>query len=208
MINIITRTSNRPTHFKRLLESIDKQTYKKVNHIVINDNNDSYAIERDALQVEKIPRTAKKNGYFYHAPYNLYFNQIKQLNINPTIYLDDDDQLASNHALETIVEQFYLFNIDVLFFQFSFQNRIIPKPDLLESIVHDRYIPKVGEIGGSCFAFGPKAFPIIEWDEWSCSDQRVIAKLILNPLLTLGYVNDVMASTQTGAHGGQLPVIP
>jgi hypothetical protein len=38
LINILTRTSNRPNGFKRCRESIENQTYKNIRHIVSIDN--------------------------------------------------------------------------------------------------------------------------------------------------------------------------
>ena len=211
LINIITRTSNREEYFKRCKASIDNQTYDNINHIVGTDNSDSYA--PNAIQLSKKQRTGQQKqmyidglllpNTFYHAPYNLYLNELNDyVEEGYTMYLDDDDYLVSKDAIERIVEQVVIHDIDILFFQNIIGTKTLPTLPTLESIVEYNQAPKIGAIGGSCMLMNREALEYAIWDEWSCSDNRVIRKLLNNNGFSLGYLDKVIAATQSGAHNG------
>ena len=98
-VYILIRTSNRPIFFKNMMESIIKQTYKNIITIVHTDNtNDKYVTGDIVIHGEKIISGT--------ASYNLYCNTL--LDSVPDIdgyymFLDDDDMLFSDDAIEKFV---------------------------------------------------------------------------------------------------------
>ena len=139
----------------------------------------------------------------YHAPYNLYLNELNDhVEQGYTMYLDDDDYLTSKDAIDRLVEMIVIHDIDVLFFQNIIGTKTIPTLPTLEAIVEHNKTPKVGAIGGSCMLMSLKALQYANWDEWSCSDNRVIQKILNNNELKLGYLEQIIAATQSGAHNG------
>lgn len=104
-INILIRTSNRPTLFKRCLESVLLQDYKQINILVCTDNTEAANYVREAgispFMMEKGERSQK-----FTAPYNLYLNKLLEYVKGDWIFfLDDDDYLANNQVLSKIAEQ-------------------------------------------------------------------------------------------------------
>jgi hypothetical protein len=174
-INIITRTSNRPYEFLRCRESIINQTYKNINHVVICDNIDAakysadhcdqlYILDKETV-IKKYPYTDFGTGDF--APYNLYFNEVHHKLNGWILYLDDDDYLIDNKALETMVSQ--INNEDTLvIFKANFWNEFTI-PNNFENY------PQINNVGGGTVLFHSKY--VIDWDCWKCADFRLIEKL-------------------------------
>lgn len=90
LINILIRTSNRPTQFARCLKSIVSQNYPNIRIIISTDKPCDYIPK--GLQV--ITVTPDKNlPYFY----DCYCNSLKGMVTDGWfLFLDDDDTLAPN----------------------------------------------------------------------------------------------------------------
>ena len=183
VINILTRTSNRPTGFDVNVKSISGQTYDNINHIVAYDNDADleYINKYDGLKFVKIdreklieedtsvdPRTGK------YSPHNLYFNEmIKHVEEGWVIYLDDDDRFMHNRVIEQIVKEINKCDEDTLLvWRFKLGHSLI-----LPTEFDDDNPPRIGRIGGSCMGFHTKYNHLAEWDAWKCSDFRVIDRL-------------------------------
>ena len=99
---ILTRTSERPTFFKKCMESVRSQTYKNIIWIVHSDNPDDKYVEGDiVLHSKKVKRENMR-----HAPFNLYFNKMMDSISEKNgwfIFLDDDDKLHSKTCIEEII---------------------------------------------------------------------------------------------------------
>jgi glycosyltransferase involved in cell wall biosynthesis len=98
LINILIRTSNRPTLFKRCLDSILSQSYSNVRIIVSVDQEVNYVPQWiETIEVQKHPEL--KYGY------DLYLNDLKALvNEGWYFFLDDDDVLAPNVLSEITLD--------------------------------------------------------------------------------------------------------
>ena len=99
-INILTRSGNRPKYFKLLKNSIVKQTYPHIRHIISNDNPrcDYLKDEPHVYVVTKTPSL----GYGF---YNLYLNQLaKQVDDGWVIVLDDDSILINKTFIENLAK--------------------------------------------------------------------------------------------------------
>lgn len=175
LINILTRTSNRPIGFYNCHQSVLKQTYKNVKHYVTYDNDlDLNYIE--PLDVVKIkvqkPNQIKKSQGLVYAPYNLYCNEmLKHVNRGWILFLDDDDNLLHNRVLEEIVCEIKKANDDTLFiWKMRYPNgNVLPlKRHFKESKI------EINNIGSNCFLFHSKYKEFAKWDEWKASDFRFL----------------------------------
>lgn len=182
-ISILTRTSGRPRGFARTVESINAQTYPHLTHIVGYDTKKDLRYIKETHSRKKrrcveVPRTLLKYLYPSENPrpnrfalciHNLYFNHLHgYVPEGFIIYLDDDDYLTTPTAIEEIVS--HIPNKDTLIiWRFRVMNLELPPLDFAE--------PKHTKIGGSCFTFHTKWLPAATWDQWKCSDYRVIKSL-------------------------------
>lgn len=99
LINILIRTSYRPTTFARCIKSITDQTYKNIRVIVSYD--DPRALQYIPDWCEKLPVTKSTEPYGY----NLYCNDLKaQVKEGWFFFLDDDDRLAGPTVLQELVD--------------------------------------------------------------------------------------------------------
>lgn len=117
LINILIRTSNRPTQFARCLDSIVKQDYGNIRILVGYDNPEALRYIPKGLEV--YPVNADKSVKYF---YDLYIQQLMQYVYEGyMLILDDDDQLNEN-----ILSQLPLQSPGLIV-QLQRQNNIVPK---------------------------------------------------------------------------------
>jgi hypothetical protein len=209
VINILTRTSNRPNFFKINAESVKSQTYKNIKHIVSYDNDDdlNYLNKYEDITLVKInklklieeddspnPKTGK------YSPHNLYFNEmLKIVDDGWVLYLDDDDYFINEDCVLKIVEAINKNNEDTLiFWKFKLgDNLILPK------IINKNNPPKLYNIGSCCVCFNFKHINIIKWDAWKCSDFRIINNLFNNVNKNY-FINEVLVIAPTPGLGNRI----
>ena len=102
LMNILTRTGHREYHYKRLLDSIQSQTYKNIRHLKSCDNPSctflDFRNDKDIVQVKK--NTKLKRFY------NLYLNNLgKKVNEGWIMILDDDSKLVSPTFIEKLAAE-------------------------------------------------------------------------------------------------------
>lgn len=110
LINILTRTSNRPIGFDINVKSVKEQTYDNINHIIGYDNDEdlNYINKYDGLIKVKVDReslisadTSPNPMTGKYSPHNLYFNEMMKIVTDGwIIYYDDDDKLAHPMVIE------------------------------------------------------------------------------------------------------------
>lgn len=187
MINILTRTSNRPNYFKTCCDSIKLQTYKDINHIVGVDDIDSISYVEDYttnyVYIDPIKYKHNQNKKFwYHeeggedspAWWNAYFNDMYPLiKEGWVLFLDDDDQFLYENSLEYIINN--ISNIDeLIFWKVQFPGYTIPRnkiEDLQSSPPQPCNISSIG------FMFHSSYLNQAIWEPWGCGDFRVSHKL-------------------------------
>lgn len=202
LINILTRTSNRPNGFKINVENIKNQTYDNINHIICTDdessikyieesgfkdfiflnrqdiiNNDTFVNPSNNLTYNQIKKRNIKvphSAFGPYSPHNLYFNEmIKSVNEGWVIYLDDDDRFTTNNIVSEIVDVINNNNDDTLIYW----RMVYSNGRYLPVNMGNNFMPRLGGIGGSCFTFNIKYKDLATWDSWKCGDFRVIQKL-------------------------------
>lgn len=185
IINVITRTSNRPKGFERNYNSIKSQTYKNINHIVIYDNQvdfDDYISKYDNIKTFGVDRENLISTYtgpvfynkmFWPSYHNLYFNPVlKTIEDGWIIFLDDDDHFKDENTVQNIVN--HLKDDDTIYIwkMIVGNTMIIPRENAYKNKIF-----ALGNIGGSCFTVHSKWAKTKEWDGFKCGDFRYLKSL-------------------------------
>lgn len=203
LINILTRTSNRPNAFELNKMTVRSQTYKNVRHIVSVDDElteayvkpysdvDYVVINRDEIinnDKSVNPNTGK------YSPHNLYFNEMmKEVKEGWIMILDDDDRFSNGKALEKIVNSIPDEDTMVIW-QMRFPNGAALPPT---NVINEP--PTLGRIGSPCILFHSKYLGDTQWDGWKCGDFRFINAIynkipnkvtIADTLVTIGQIGD------------------
>lgn len=100
VINILTRTGKRESCFKILQESVNKQNYFKIRHIVSNDNpKNTYLTNiKDVYNVYSEKKTDINN-----CPYNHYLNILRtKVKSGWIIFIDDDAVLIDKYFISNL----------------------------------------------------------------------------------------------------------
>lgn len=153
LINLLLRTSYRPTLFKRLLDSINNQTHKNIRIIVSYD--DERALSYIPEYLEKI-KVFKDNSLAF--PYDNYCNDLKSLVTDGFfMFIDDDEVLASNDCIEKLCK--HLKNHFGVICQFSRNGRLKPSNELIKLKMVKRC-----KIGMPCIALHHSLKNIADFD--------------------------------------------
>ena len=213
-INILIRTSQRPKFFKDCINSIFQQTYENIKLIICIDDPKSrpyVEMYRDYIEkkypdsvivaVDRIPKNPDSYKVWqglnlYHAPYNMYFNDMHTLcDEGYIMYLDDDDMFIDRKALQIISDKIAEDTKTMLMWRVLFPDRIIPSPDNLGRIV-------AGDISGIGFAYPVEYKEHGSWDDYSFCDFRVISKLATH--LEIKTIDKVLTGIQGTSNIGGL----
>jgi GT2 family glycosyltransferase len=196
LINILTRTHDRPKYFKICRESILNQTYKNINHIVGSDMNCDYYSDTIKLILQQSSIIRPDNLASYPAPWNLHLNELqKHVKEGWIMYLDDDDKFVNSSALKIIVNNIKNEN-QLLFWRVDINGNIVPSDNGFGKIIP-------GNISGIGFMFHSKHLPV-DWGSWNFGDYRVISSLAQK--LQQKWINLVLTQTQGSPNYGQKPV--
>tara|TARA_R110000772_G_scaffold167316_8_gene278951 strand:+ start:1990 stop:2646 length:657 start_codon:yes stop_codon:yes gene_type:complete len=178
LINILTRTSNRPNGFRNNRYSITKQTYKNIKHIVCYDDGKTkdYLLDYDDITMVSINRElliaqdkSKIPGIQWRLPHNLYFNELhKEVEEGWVLFLDDDDSYRDETVIQTIVDNLPNED-DILIWQMIMPNGSFV-PD--STTMNAKRIPIISNIGTPCFAVHSKHLHKVYWDGWRAADFR------------------------------------
>ena len=196
LVNIITRTHNRPKHFKVCKESILNQTHKKINHIVGSDTECDYY---DVIKLQLQKSTYPKPDMFasYEAPWNLHLNELgKYAKEGWVMYLDDDDKFVSPDSISIIINNIENEN-QILFWRVDINNWIVPDDNGFGKVI-------AGNISGIGFMFHTKHLPV-DWGSWNFGDYRVMTQLVAKNLQHK-WINLVLTQTQGKPNFGQIPI--
>jgi len=178
LINIITRTSNRPNFFEANRASISSQTYPSIRHIVGYDDIESESYLNGYPDVEKfyipsdyadksidIPDPMTGGRFKYNLYFNFLFNKVEDGWI---LILDDDDHLANNKVVAHMASHLK-YKTDMLIFQMQYKNGNVLPAKLYKK-------PVIGKIGSPCILIHSSIAKRIKWDGWKCADYRYISK--------------------------------
>jgi len=195
LVNVITRTHNRPKHFAACKKSIDKQTHVNINHIVGTDTECDYYPEAIKLELQEVQHPKPEVGT-YPAPWNLHLNELaKQVKEGWIIYLDDDDKFVFNNSVSIAVnnidneDQMILWRVDI-------NGWVVPSTEMFGKI-------QAGNISGIGMMFHSKHLPV-DWGSWSYGDFRVITQLAAK--LKQKWIYATLTQTQGSPNNGNQPI--
>lgn len=152
LINILIRTSYRPSLFKRCIDSIRTQTYQNLRIIVSYD--DDRALEYIPEEISKIRVYKSEKPFFYDD----YGNSLKeQVTSGYFFFLDDDDVLASDTAIEQLVRN--IKNKKGVICQFSRRGHIKPS----NSLIRKRQIFR-SKVGMPCLLLHHSLKRLVDFD--------------------------------------------
>lgn len=202
VINILTRTSNRPNFFKICFESVSKQTYKNINHIISVDNIETE--EYVKKYTDNYIVVKKFDGYIPYnpiydvrrpAPYNLYLNELKnKINDGWIMFLDDDDYILDENMLNDLSKKLKDKN-QLIFWKVKFsENRIVPC-DI--NFTQER-IPVLNDFDMNGFIYHSSWNDKFDFDYYSAGDYFYVKnletiipkKFLINKVYTSHQLND------------------
>lgn len=181
LINILTRSSNRPYGFEKCYTSVKKQTYKNVRHIVSYDNEKdlkylkNFDVDLIRVNKEELDKSLTDKEGNTVAPYNLYCNKLLDtVEDGWILFLDDDDNLYHNKVLKEIVSIIKKEDEDtLLIWQMRYPNgEILPSNKFIKNKKIAKY-----NIGSPCFIFHSKYKNKARWDSFKVSDYRFLVAL-------------------------------
>lgn len=199
-INILVRTT-RKRYLKECMASIERQTYKNINTVLICDSNAAIVHSREykarLVKVDKEPTPAKRvNNPFYGKPfpYNKYLGQAQRLVDGYIMFLDDDDMFSEDTSVERIAA-----NIDkgsMLVWKVKFKDNDI-KPSFSFGKAVTLY-----DITGIGLCYHSSNIKHTDWSEWKRADYRTAKKL--SEHLKVNWLDEVLTELQDGPHSGSL----
>jgi len=194
ILNIITRTHNRPDYFEICKKSVLSQTaVESINWIVGSDTDcDYYPMAIKLIKDTQVPVSIPAEHYF--APYNLYLNELATYaKEDYVMYLDDDDKFVNEKSVMRILNA--CEENAMLVWKVRLLNQwVVPAQSF------GRYIMS-GDFSGIGFAFNVKHLPV-DWGNISYGDYRVATQL-LRKGLKIKWLDMVLTETIAGWHNGK-----
>lgn len=197
VINIITRTSNRPIYFGECQQSIQIQTYPTElikRFVTFDDENDLnlYIQSHNGLIAMEVDRETRKssNHFPYHAYLNTVIKHIHEFCSGWIMILDDDNLLSNAHSLDIIGKKILEDGNDpnnFYIWKCHHGDRIVPSEHTFGKV------PKVGDLHISCFAFNYKQAGLVNFETKRGSEAEVIAKLYSQ--LNCVWIDNVLTQT-------------
>lgn len=188
LINILIRTSNRPSLFRRCLRSIERQSYKNVRVIVSYDtfHKPSY-IPENIIAVDMMYMIVNVVMNECPAWYNLYCNELKKLvTYGYWCVIDDDDYVLPNQ-LELIVPHLKEDACNLI--QMSRNGRKKPlKPEIVS-----------GKVGMPCFILHSKHKNISNFDGSTNADYKFIKEV--SEVLGINWIEKVLVTCDRRSYG-------
>lgn len=201
VLNVLTRTSNRPNRFKRCRQSIlAQETDVTIRQFVSIDRPCTYA-EGDVIVPATgriAPEIPEDQAHYRDAPYNLYINDLLSAVKDGWVFvLDDDDEFLVPDAVARL-EPYMDDEDNLIIFKFAMggpkgQDYIMPKSFGRELVMNDTPC--------SCYIYHSKHKHSGLWHSKYCGDYFAASNLAkkLKPV----WVDGILAGTQDGPSVGK-----
>jgi glycosyltransferase involved in cell wall biosynthesis len=202
LINILTRSHERPEEFKKCVRSIRAQNYKKI-HCIVSVHDDQTEIEsRKTLEQFKLSHEiirVNHNGVPYN--WNLFCNDLKErVKQGWFFYLDSDDWLYNSHNLNGLSP--YLKDPGVGVICQYYRGRKAKPANLIirkDGTVDPESIIK-GKIGGSAIFLHASQKNLADWQPKRAADYDFIKEVAAKIPLKFVPIPIVQAGN-SGRHG-------
>ena len=187
IINILVRTTYRPSYFKKCINNILEQSYTNIRIICCYDDIRCLDYLNDI--------TDKRFEFFYinidsteHYKYNLYCNKLlEKVNDGWIMFLDDDDMFSTNYSLQIISEQMTHYN-NFIYWSVKLGHNKIVHPNI-NNITF-------GSISGIGFIFHSKYKDIAQWQCKRGGDFSFVIDLFNANKFNCIEINKVLTQTQ------------
>lgn len=194
VINILIRTHNRPNFFRDCIESIQSQTYKKINIIAGYHSKAEYLVpykirqEKYPVYQHSIPAHPDRENYGAPFPPNHYLNHlISKVTEGFVILMDDDDAFQDNHSLQKIVNKIKSTN-DMVMWRLRTKGRMIPSDSNFKKP------PVARDISGITFCCHFSHLQDEKIEPYRLADFRLISNLYKK--LKPKYINEPLTKMQ------------
>ena len=214
LINIITRTRNRPGFFKVCVDSLNLQSYKNVHHIV------TYQVDKDLEYINKykfknttlvkVPNILKdktlsttiEGNHLNHSPYNEFLNLAhKSIEKGWVMYLDDDDILTYSNTLEKLISNINQYDIDTKhMWKVQFPGYTIPNNLMFTKYLNGEPL-KICQISMIGLLYHSKHLDKVNFHKWACGDFFAFQSLDKN-LPKRNMINHPLTRIQTTPGNG------
>lgn len=215
LINIITRTRNRPRFFQLNVSSLNQQTYNNLHHIV------TYQVDEDLSYINeyqysnttlvKVPNVIKDNSLektiegltVHHSPYNLFLNEAhKYVKEGWVMYLDDDDIFSFANSIEFLVNEINKYDLETKhLWKVQFPRWTTPNDSYFQSYVEGKPL-KNSQISMIGMLFHSSHLDKVNFHEWACGDYFAFKEL--DKLLPKrNMINQPLTRIATSPGGGQ-----
>ena len=192
-INILVRTTYRPSYFKRCIQNILCQSYKNIRIICCYDDMRCLEYLNDI--------TDERFEFFYinidskeRYKYNLYINTLlEKVTHGWIVFLDDDDIFTTHHSLQIISQKMTNDNNFIYWSVKLGNNTIIHPPDINKITI--------GKISGIGFAFHSKYKSIAKWRCKIVADFSFVIDLFNANKFDCVEIKQILAQTQHNKMG-------
>lgn len=172
-LNILIRTSKRPSFFKKCIESILTQKYNNYHIYICYDNMDSlnYITDYETTNTN-ITSFFVKNNSIEKYKFNLYNNDLMdKVTDGFILFLDDDDIYTHDQCFKVINENIIDDN-SILLWEFMRPDKLV-YPKTINNI-------KLGEIDTTSICFNNKYKYFSRWKDKQCGDYYFYINLFNN----------------------------
>ncbi len=186
LINILTRTSGRENFFGECRDSVMRQNYDNIRHIVGTDDKESLKYlkdinDEDKLEYKRLQKTEKMTF-----PYNVYLNKLtEKVHQGWIMVLDDDDKLVGKHAIDKLILRIKSED-EMLIWKTWFPDKIIPNRTFGKKITR-------GDVTGIGFMYHSKHKNKVKWQGVKMGDYEFIEEMSNH--LRVRWVNVVATAT-------------
>ena len=199
-IFILIRVCYRPSYFYKCFNSILNQSFNNI-HLIISYDNDKcleylikYKNNYKNIKLIKVKEDKSKPCF-----YNLYCNTLLKLvpkkENNWIMFLDDDDKLLNNKAIETITKKIESTN-DFIFWKFMYDNGRIIGPNNYNEI-------QLGNCANCTYLINSMYKDYSKYKIYQNGDFEFIKKLKENKNLNYKFINKQLTGTIKGSNYGK-----
>jgi len=205
MLNILTRTNNRPKYFFSYNESVKNQDYQGTikQFVSIDDEKNMEYVSMYRNNVETVSVFRKQRLQANEFPYNEYLNELlKKVENGWVMVLDDDDKFMKNDAASIILENATRHGEDsLLLWKVKIGPRICPSVGSFGKTIRRNDISNIG------FAFHTKHKDKAHWPSVRGGDSMCIKTL--SEHLNVVWIDEVLTCTNnnSGNFGNQRDII-
>ena len=196
-LNILIRTSMRPEHFNKCINSILEQQYSNYHIYICYDKKDSLTYLKEYIVKNKnMTIFYIKNESLEKYKFNLYNNTLMNMVEDGFILFLDDDDIFTHNMCFKIINENIIDEESILIWKFMRPDKLV-YPKNTDDIYSNNL--KIGEIDTTTVCFNCKYKNIAKWSDKQCGDyyffKELFNKLIEMNALKIQKINYILTKT-------------